>query len=495
MLIQSALVALAVTAVSAVKPLQVKGNDFYDPDTGNKFQIVGVGYQPGGSAGYKPDEKKDPLTDADACMRDAALMQILGINTVRVYNIDPYLDHDKCASIFNAAGMYLIIDVNSPLPGEAITSYNPWESYFGGYLNRTFAVMEAFANYPNTLLFFSGNEIINDKPSAKVTPPYIRAVTRDLKNYVKKNLKRQIPVGYSAADVRDFTYDTWNYCQCTIDGEKDNMSRGDVYGLNSYSWCGIDATYTSSSYNELTDKFKSSSVPVFFSEYGCNQPLGEPRYWNESVALYSDKMTGAFSGGLVYEYSEEAKNYGLVNLTADGARLLGDYNRLKNKLTKIDWKSLNAQKAAQKDIEAPKCDSMLITHDGFLANWTLPSPPDNTNDMISKGVTPKRNGKLVDISDYKVSLKVFDEQGNELKDLKVTTFQNDESNYPGKVSIDTGKETTSTSNSSGGSDGNKGDGTKGNGKGDGKGDKDNGAAFAAPMMLGAALPALAMIFA
>ncbi len=106
--------ALAATAVSAVKPLEVKGNDFYDPDTGNKFQIVGVGYQPGGSAGYKPDEKKDPLTDADACMRDAALMQILGINTVRVYNIDPYLDHDKCASIFNAVSKILPHDRVAP---------------------------------------------------------------------------------------------------------------------------------------------------------------------------------------------------------------------------------------------------------------------------------------------------------------------------------------------------------------------------------------------
>lgn len=387
--------------------------------------------------------------------------------------------------------MYLVIDVNSPLPGEAITSFNPWESYFGGYLNRTFAVMEAFANYPNTLLFFSGNEVINDEPSAKVTPPYIRAVTRDLKNYVKKNFKRQIPVGYSAADVRDFTYDTWNYCQCTIDGEKDNMSRGDVYGLNSYSWCGIDATYTSSSYNELTDKFKSSSVPVFFSEYGCNQPKGEPRYWNETVALYSDKMNGVFSGGLVYEYSEEDKNYGLVDISGDSAKLLGDFNRLKNKLLSVDWKTVMAEKAPQKDIDAPKCDEKLITHDGFLANWTLPVPPDNTQDMIDNGVTPKRNGKLVDISDFKVTLKVLDEQGNELKDLKVVAMNNDEVNYPGKISTDTGKETSSTNNSTSSGSGNS---TKGDGKG-GKDDKDNGAAFAAPMILAAALPALAMVFA
>lgn len=386
--------------------------------------------------------------------------------------------------------MYMVIDVNSPLPGEAITSYHPWESYYGAYVNRTFAVVEAFANYPNTLLFFSGNEIINDIPSANVTPPYIRAVTRDLKNYIKSNVKRQIPVGYSAADVRDFTYDTWNYCQCAIEGEKDNMSRGDVYGLNSYSWCGIDATYKTSSYDQLTEKFTSSSVPVFFSEYGCNQPLGEPRYWNETVALYGPDMNPVFSGGLVYEYSEEDKDYGLVNLKNGSAQLLGDYNRLKNKLLKTDWKTLMSQKAATKDIPPPKCEQKLISSDNFYANWTLPPPPDNTQEMIDKGVTPKRNGKLVDISDYTVTLKVLDESGSEIKNLKVTAFSNDEVNYPGKVTIDTGKETSSTNSNNSTSSTNS---TSGDGKGNGK--KNNGVAFAAPMILAAALPALAMVFA
>ena len=98
--------ALGVTAVAAVKPLVVKGQSFVDPDSGEKFQITGMAYQPGGSAGYQPTINGDPLTHADACLRDAALMQILGINAIRVYNIDPDLNHDECASIFNAVGYY-----------------------------------------------------------------------------------------------------------------------------------------------------------------------------------------------------------------------------------------------------------------------------------------------------------------------------------------------------------------------------------------------------
>jgi 1,3-beta-glucanosyltransferase GAS3 len=95
-------VALAATAVSAVKPLVVKDGSFVHPDTGNKFHIVGMAYQPGGSAGYDPTTGKDPLSHPEECKRDAALMQIIGINAIRVYNLDPNINHDACASIFNA---------------------------------------------------------------------------------------------------------------------------------------------------------------------------------------------------------------------------------------------------------------------------------------------------------------------------------------------------------------------------------------------------------
>ena len=99
--------ALGAAVVNAVPPLEVQGTDFVNPDTGNKFQIVGMAYQPGGSAGYDPSTGKDPLSHAETCMRDAALMQILGINAIRVYNLDPNVNHDECASIFNAVSDFV----------------------------------------------------------------------------------------------------------------------------------------------------------------------------------------------------------------------------------------------------------------------------------------------------------------------------------------------------------------------------------------------------
>jgi hypothetical protein len=53
----------------------------------------------------------------------------------------------------------MLLDVNAPFSGESINRGDPESSYTTSYLNRTFAVVEAFKNYPNTLLFFAGNEV------------------------------------------------------------------------------------------------------------------------------------------------------------------------------------------------------------------------------------------------------------------------------------------------------------------------------------------------
>jgi hypothetical protein len=187
-----------------VQPLVVQGANFVNAVTGNRFQLVGVAYQPGGSSGYKPETGKDPLSNGDICLRDAALMQRLGmpltigkvnhanliwkgVNAIRVYNLDPNVNHDMCASIFNAVGIYMLLDVNSPLPGESLDRNLPWTTYTTAYLNRTFAIVEAFKNYPNTLLFFAGNEVVNDLPSGRFVPPYLRVIHEFLQVDISDN--------------------------------------------------------------------------------------------------------------------------------------------------------------------------------------------------------------------------------------------------------------------------------------------------------------------
>lgn len=95
------------------------------------------------------------------------------MNTIRIYNLSPELDHDECVSIFNAAGIYMILDVNSPLYPGYIDRTAPWETYNKDYYTQVFGIIEAFKDYPNTLAFFAGNEVINED-SVKQVPQYIR---------------------------------------------------------------------------------------------------------------------------------------------------------------------------------------------------------------------------------------------------------------------------------------------------------------------------------
>ena len=104
---QSTLVALAASLAAAIPQLDIQGNEFYNSKTGEKFQVVGVAYQPNGSAGFT-DSTPDPLSNPEACLRDAALMQVMGINAIRVYNLNPNENHDECASIFNAVSIFFL---------------------------------------------------------------------------------------------------------------------------------------------------------------------------------------------------------------------------------------------------------------------------------------------------------------------------------------------------------------------------------------------------
>jgi hypothetical protein len=77
--------------------------------------------------------------------------------------------------------------------------------------------------------------------------------------------------------------------------------------------------------------FTGYGLPLFLSEYGCNT---NTRKFEEVSALYSTKMTGVYSGGLVYEYSEEGSNYGLVQINGNDVSTLKDYDALKSAFEK-----------------------------------------------------------------------------------------------------------------------------------------------------------------
>ena len=219
------------------------------------------------------------------------------------------------------AGIYLVLDVNTPK--YSINRADPEISYNDVYLQSIFATVDAFAKYTNTLAFFSGNEVINDGPSSAAAP-YVKAVTRDLRQYIGSRGYRKIPVGYSAADVDTNRLQMAQYMNCGTDDE-----RSDFFAFNDYSWCD-PSSFQQSGWDVKVRNFTGYGLPLFLSEYGCIE--GE-RQFDEVSTLYSTQMTGVYSGGLVYEYSEEGSGYGLV--TIDGASVTenGDFAALSSALS------------------------------------------------------------------------------------------------------------------------------------------------------------------
>jgi hypothetical protein len=189
----------------SLQPITVKGNAFFQGD--KRFYMRGVDYQPGGSS-----KLSDPISDPDVCKRDIAFFKDLGINTVRIYSVDNSADHEECMQALADAGIYLVLDVNTP--NYSLRRDKPEAGYNSDYLQNIFATMDIFAKYTNTLAFFSGNEVINDATTTGAAP-YVKAVTRDMRSYLKNRNYRQIPVGYSAADVDSnrlemAEYELWN---------------------------------------------------------------------------------------------------------------------------------------------------------------------------------------------------------------------------------------------------------------------------------------------
>ncbi|KAK5239595.1 1,3-beta-glucanosyltransferase, partial [Exophiala xenobiotica] len=115
------------------------------------------------------------------------------------------------------------------------------------------------------------------------------------------------------------------YMNCGTDDE-----RSDFFAFNDYSWCD-PSSFTQSGWDQKVKNFTGYGLPLFLSEYGCNT---NTREFEEVTALYNSEMTGVYSGGLVYEYSQEASNYGLVEISGDSVSELPDFAALQSQFAK-----------------------------------------------------------------------------------------------------------------------------------------------------------------
>jgi hypothetical protein len=98
----------------------------------------------------------DPLITSSQCSLDAALMKTIGMNSIRVYHVDPKGSHDACMKAFADAGVYVWLDLDT-FETQIYEAAPQWNST---QRDAYAAVMDAFHSYDNLAGFFVGNEAI-----------------------------------------------------------------------------------------------------------------------------------------------------------------------------------------------------------------------------------------------------------------------------------------------------------------------------------------------
>ncbi|KAG0215688.1 1,3-beta-glucanosyltransferase gas1 [Mortierella sp. GBA30] len=368
-------IALAATSsldiIVALNPIITKGSKFFDSVSKEQFFIKGVAYQPK----TEPVDVVDPLSRPNDCKRDFALMKALGLNTIRVYQVDASLNHDECMKALADAGIYLMLDLT--VPKHSIVRNNP--EYDIDVWNNARSTVAAFMDYSNTLGFFVGNEVSNDVKTT-VASVYVKALLRDTKTYISTYAPRKIPVGYANNDDADIRLQIQAYFNC----DKEEALRIDFFGINLYEWCGANVTYQTSGYAERTKDIAAYSIPVFLSEFGCNLVL--PRSFSEVKSIFGPDMQDVWSGGIVYEWSQEENSYGLVQIQPDHtASVLPDYNSLQKALMPLHPKGVNMD-AFTENRAISTCPANTATWEPS-ANLLPPTPSTTACECMMKSLT------------------------------------------------------------------------------------------------------------
>lgn len=409
------LASFAFSAVNASVPtISVSGAKFFYSN-GTQYFIKGVAYQL---------TEADPLIDTAQCQRDATVMATLGANAIRVYHVDPNGDHSGCMSAFAAAGIYLLIDLDT-----FTTAIDPIHTSWNQTQFNAFAkVMDSFHSYDNTLGFFVGNEVIALN-NQSLAAPYIKAAARDMKAYRNAKGYRSIPVGYSAADIAELRPMLQNYLACGTNSSESI----DFFGLNAYEWCG-DNTLQTSGYATLNTYAQGYNLPIFFSETGCNTV--RPRTFDDQAAIFGSAMVDTWSGSIVYEWIEETNDYGLISygptvaatVVASGVQagisrtgtpsaVLPDFTNLQNQ-----WKTNNPtgvmSSAYSPSLTPPACPSS--TTGGWLVDGNVKLPSvGQTLSATSSGAAASATGTATGSAASPSSTKGSANGGKEIAGMSI----------------------------------------------------------------------------
>jgi len=206
--------------------------------------------------------------------RDIAHFQSLGINAIRLYAVDPGLNHDAFMCALKAAGMYVLVGLAADCENCAIQWQDPPLCYPTTLKKRGEYIIQQFAKYENVLGFSAGNEASLNVESYLGNLPCQKKFLRDMRAYIQQCVTssgmRPIPVGVVMADHERGVQA--RYYACNSGNGEDDLDTAEFLGINAYLHCDGSATTIDQliGYNMLLQDFLSYGVeiPVMWTEFG-----------------------------------------------------------------------------------------------------------------------------------------------------------------------------------------------------------------------------------
>ncbi|RHY55184.1 hypothetical protein DYB38_003501 [Aphanomyces astaci] len=250
-------------------------------------------------------------------------LKALGINTIRLYAVDPTAPHDKFMCELSKLGIYAFVGMAAICEGCYVLDTEAPKCYTDAMFTRAMKIYNAFAVVLIANKGFSVGNENNLGTQIEKSAPCVKALIRDVRTYADKcnGSLRPVPIGLDNADIDTTLHPraSWlGYYDCLKDGNEN--TRAEWIGFNPYVECDttIHVTYEDSKgLQKLVSDYKQSkySRPIVLGEFGCIKVVNTVSGIEQQRNFYDAKwmneapdMTEYVVGGIAFEYSVEKAN-------------------------------------------------------------------------------------------------------------------------------------------------------------------------------------------